>query len=62
MIRLFSRDFNARIGTDNNAWCNVLGHHGTGKMNANGIILLSLCNEFGLAITNSFFQQDDNLF
>ena len=50
-------DFNARVGTDSQTWGGVLGRHGVGKMNDNGLRLLSLCREFHLTITNTVFQQ-----
>ena len=40
-------DFNARIGRDNEI----------GKCNANGELLLALCSEFGLIVTNTMFKQ-----
>ena len=50
-------DFNARVGTDNATWDGVMGYHGVGRMNSNGLRLLSLCKEFNLCISNTFFQQ-----
>lgn len=53
-------DFNARVGADNASWGGVLGHHGVGQMNENGLLLLSLCKEFNLSITNTVFQQKNS--
>ncbi len=49
-------DFNARVGTEHLVWSKVIGQHGVGKMNHNGVRLLSLCAEHQLVITNTIFQ------
>ena len=52
-------DFYARVGRNHNILHGVIGHHGVGNMNSSDLQLLSLCSEFGLAITNTFFQLRD---
>ncbi len=49
-------DFNARVGTEHLVWSKVIGQHGVGKINHNGLRLLSLCAEHQLVITNTIFQ------
>ena len=50
-------DFNARVGTDHLDWVNIIGKQGVGNENSNGTLLLSLCAQNELCITNTFFQQ-----
>ena len=52
-------DFNARIGRDNDKLPLVMGKHGIGKRNSNGELLLALCSEFELIVTNTIFKQKD---
>lgn len=49
-------DLNARVGSDAETW-SPLGPYGTGSLNSNGLLLLQLCTELKLAITNTFFHQ-----
>ena len=50
---------NARIGRDNDKWPLVMGKHGIGKCNPNGEILMALCSEFEMTVTNIMFKQKD---
>ena len=40
-------------------WKGVLGSHGVGKCNANGELLLALCSEYNLLVTNTLFKHKD---
>lgn len=50
-------DFNTRVGQNSGIWNGVIGKHGIGQANSNGIRLLSLCSEHNLTKTNTIFQQ-----
>ena len=54
-------DFNARVGRGYSTWVSVLGKHGIGNANSNGNLLLSLCSEHKLRITNTQFQLPNKL-
>jgi len=55
--KLLLIDFNARIGRDNDKWPLVTGKHGIGKCNSNGELLLAVCCEFEMIVTNTMFKQ-----
>ncbi|VDL95272.1 unnamed protein product [Schistocephalus solidus] len=50
------RDFNARVGTGHAAWQGVLGSHGLGSCNDNGLLHLRTCAKHRLLLTNTFFR------
>ena len=52
-------DFNARTGRYSGAWPTVIGPHGLGRENANGLLLLTFFSEEGLTITNTLFKQPE---
>ncbi|ROT66459.1 hypothetical protein C7M84_015518 [Penaeus vannamei] len=52
-------DFNTRVGNDRHGWSRVLGTQARGRTNANGSLLLELCTEMDLAITNTLFSMPD---
>ena len=53
---IFLGDFNARVGTNDQSWEEVIGPEGVGKCNSHGLLLLSKCAEHDLLITNTVFR------
>lgn len=55
--------FNAREGKQlyiyYKNWVGLLGRHGVGKLNSNGLLLPSKCAQYNLCITNRIFQLAD---
>ena len=54
-------DFNARVGKDWPSWSTVMGKHGVGKTNSNGLMLLEFCTRFQLSIMGTMFQLKNHL-
>ena len=52
-------DLNARVSSDTEKWKGVPGSHGVGKCNANEELLLALCSEYNLMITNILYKHKD---
>ena len=54
-------DLNARVGKDWKARPKVIGKHGVGNMNSNGLMLLEFYIRFELGAMGTMFQQKDSL-
>ena len=52
-------DFNARIGRENDKWPSALGKYWIRKCKSNSELLLALCTEYDLIVTNTMFKQKD---
>jgi len=57
---ILAEDFNARVGCDQDNWEGVIDKHDTGKCNSNGELLLALCSEYELVITNTVFKHKEH--
>ena len=55
-ILILLGDFNARVDTDLQTWNGVIGPHGWGKCNSNGLLLLKMFSMHDPLITNTFFR------
>ena len=54
-------NFNARVGCDWMSWPNILGKHGVGRMNSNGLMLLDICTQNDLLVMGLMFQMKNSL-
>ena len=53
---VFLGDYNARVGSEYQAWEGVIGRNGVGKCNSNGLLLLKTCAAHDLLITNTVYR------
>jgi len=49
-------DLNVRVGIDWLSWLSVIGKHGVGNMNSNGLMLFEFCTRFQFIIMGTMFQ------
>ena len=54
-------DLNARVGKDFVSWPSVIGKHGVGNMNSNGLMLLEFCSRYKLSVMGTMFQMKNSL-
>ena len=54
-------DLNARVGKDWSSWPSVIGKHGVGNMNSNGLMLLEFCSRYQLCVMGTMFQMKNSL-
>ena len=54
-------DLNARVGRDWHSWPSVIGKHGVGNMNTNGLMLLEFCTRFQFTVMGTMFQLKNSL-
>ncbi|EDS39543.1 conserved hypothetical protein [Culex quinquefasciatus] len=54
-IRIFTGDFNAKIGSDNTDLERIMGRHGLGEMSENGELFTEFCGNYDIVIEGSFF-------
>ena len=52
-------NINVRVGNDYENWKYVFGPHGPGKINRNGLLLITICAENFLTIINTLFRLAD---
>ncbi|XP_065091614.1 ankyrin-1-like [Ochlerotatus camptorhynchus] len=56
-IKIYTGDFNAKIGSDNSDYKRIMGRHGLGEMSANGELLAEFCGNNDMVIEGQWFQE-----
>ena len=54
-INILMGDLNAKIGSDNRGYSEIMGTHGLGQMNENGELFAGLCADYSLVIGGSIY-------
>lgn len=55
------KDFNTCTGRDWKPWLSIIGKHGVGNINSNGLMLLEFCTCFQLSLMGTMFQLKNSL-
>ena len=54
-VKLITGDLNAKVGADPSGFEDIMGNHGVGERNDNGLRLLSFCDFNNLVVTGTIF-------
>jgi len=54
-VKLIMGDLNAKVGADPSGFGDIMGNHGVGERNDNGLLLLSFCEFNNLVVTGTIF-------
>ncbi|VDP48645.1 unnamed protein product [Schistosoma margrebowiei] len=59
-LTILMRNFNAKVGTDNTGYEDIMGRHGLGERNENGERFANLCAFNKLVISGTIFPHERN--